>query len=363
MFGRMRLSLTICLGIAALTGCSQDRSTSSNTPPPLVRISTAPILEITPRGYPSGGTRLPDGRIVIADSWRGQIDFFDRTGKLLKSAGRPGTGPGEYGAPFVVGRCDGENIHVRDGSLFRATVIDTSGSFVRSYPADQSAFVCNGDNEFLFVRADPPQSAPQQFFPAQIQGTVFFTRGDRKPKAIIPRIFAYQPTTLGPVTRFALGADRFFVTYGFPDSQFVDVFNLKGKKIKRFATNLPTRIVTDEMYNGFMEQTVSAFEKLDARARSHAFLHQFPKPLHTPVANQLLVDPEGHLWLVRTFPGDQMTLIRVFDEDGGMMADVELPVQVQVYEVGEDYILGMVHPREQRSKVVVYNLDRSGFRR
>ena len=348
---------SFCLILAALIGCSRDHATSTpQDPPPVVRISTPPIFEVAARGYPSGATRLPDGRVAIADTWGGQIDFFDRTGKPLKSVGRRGSAPGEYATPSIVGRCDGRHIYIRDGALFRATVLDTAGSFVRSYAADQSAFVCNDENEFLFVKADPPESAGRGYLPAQIQGTVFYTKGERKAKAIIPRIFAYQPTTLGPVTRFALASDRFYVTYGFADSQFVDVFNLKGKKITRFPTHLPTRIVTDEMYNGFMQQSVAAVEKIEARVRSHAFLHQFPKPLHTPVASQLLIDPDENLWLVRSFPGDVTTLIRVFNKKGVMLADVELPVQLQVYEVGEDYLLGM-YEREGRPRVAAFAFD------
>ena len=352
----MKKSFSYYVIVTALLGCSRDNAPLSTTPPPAVHITGAPIFEATVRGYPSGATTLADGRVVTADSWTGRLEFFDRSGRLLKSVGRKGTGPGEYSTPFVLGRCDGENIYVRDGGLSRVSVVDTSGSFLRSFSADASAAVCNSENEFILVRPDVPKAPAQAWERPQIQGTVFFAKGDRKPKAVIPRMFAYEPTTMGPVSRFALGSDRFFATYGFPDSQFVDVFNFRGKKLTRFATNLPTRIVTDDMFNGYIVQSVGSFQQPEARARSHAFLRQFQKPLHAPVASQLLVDPDDNLWLVRTFPGDRTTLIRVFDKRGAMLADVELPVQMQIFEVGTDYILGM-HIRAGRPNVAMYSFD------
>ena len=353
---RMRNTFSFSLILVAQLGCTGDNATTSSHPPPVMSVTAPPEFEVSVGGYPTGAARLPDGRVVISDGWGARLEFYDSSAKPLKSAGRKGSGAGEHATPFLMGLCDRENIFVRDGAAMRVSIIDTSGTFLRSFPADPSASACNQDNEFVFVKADAPTSTPQPWERPQIQGTVFFAKGDGKPKAIIPRIFAYEPRTMGPVTRFAIGTDRFFVTYGHPDSQFVDVFNFKGRKLARFPTHLPTRIVTDEMFNGYIEQSARSFEQPDARVRSYAFLKQFEKPLHTPVASQLLTDPKDNLWLVRTFPGDRTTLIRVFDKRGVMLVDVEMPLQMHIFEVGTDYMLGM-HHRDGQRYVAMYAFD------
>ncbi|MGD2135914.1 MAG: 6-bladed beta-propeller, partial [Gemmatimonadales bacterium] len=76
--------------------------------------------------------RLPDGRVVVANGGSGELRFFDADGRYLMSAGRKGSGPGEFESlgPIVL---VGDSIAAYDWRLRRISVFDTSGAFGRSY--------------------------------------------------------------------------------------------------------------------------------------------------------------------------------------------------------------------------------------
>lgn len=63
-------------------------------------------------GKPEGLTVLGDGRIVVCDTHYHRVVYFDAEGRLLKSFGRRGTGPGEFGYPVGITRDARENLYV-----------------------------------------------------------------------------------------------------------------------------------------------------------------------------------------------------------------------------------------------------------
>lgn len=53
----------------------------------------------------------------------------------------------------------------------------------------------------------------------------------------------------------------------------------------------------------------------------------------------MVVDSEGYLWVTVSIPGDPMADIRVFNGAGVVIATVQLPGSVRLFEVGHDYVL------------------------
>lgn len=79
----------------------------------------------------SASIRLPDGRIVIANSGTSQLRIFDSTGTFIESIGRKGEGPGEFtGSMQIVSLSDSE-FAVFDQSAQRLSIFDTSGTLAR----------------------------------------------------------------------------------------------------------------------------------------------------------------------------------------------------------------------------------------
>lgn len=63
-------------------------------------------------GKPEGITVLKDGRIVVCDTHYHRIVYFDAEGKMLKTFGTHGTGPGEFIYPVGITKDDAENLYV-----------------------------------------------------------------------------------------------------------------------------------------------------------------------------------------------------------------------------------------------------------
>src|SRR3970040_2044149 len=74
-------------------------------------------------GYAAGGMRLADGGLLIADRAENSIRVLDATGKLVRSVGRTGDGPGEFQSMMWAGRCGPHSLLAsrRDGVPERAT--------------------------------------------------------------------------------------------------------------------------------------------------------------------------------------------------------------------------------------------------
>lgn len=73
------------------------------------------------------------GTIVVADQLARTVRAFDGEGRHLWSAGREGSGPGEFGHISAMASV-ADTIVVADGRLARLTVISADGEFVRTSP-------------------------------------------------------------------------------------------------------------------------------------------------------------------------------------------------------------------------------------
>jgi hypothetical protein len=80
-----------------------------------------------------GPIRLSDGRLAIANATSNEIRLYDAAGKHLRTAGRAGSGPGEYRmiAGILPGAAD--SLLVADIMLRRITVLDPEGNTAREY--------------------------------------------------------------------------------------------------------------------------------------------------------------------------------------------------------------------------------------
>ncbi len=82
---------------------------------------------------PSGAVIDPAGRLYVADQSPTVIKVFDRGGRLIRTIGRDGDGPGEFRSPIL--GIHGTSLVVFDPRLARLSVFDTAGTFLRSWPS------------------------------------------------------------------------------------------------------------------------------------------------------------------------------------------------------------------------------------
>lgn len=123
-----------------MNGCDNERAPSSEASglaewrladSPSVDIGVAEGKESDELASASGSLRLPDGRIVIANSGTSELRVFDSTGTFVKSIGRKGEGPGEFTGSLQMTAISPTEFAVFDQNAQRLSVFDTAGSLVR----------------------------------------------------------------------------------------------------------------------------------------------------------------------------------------------------------------------------------------
>lgn len=126
----------------------------------VIRLSPVPIVqvggtretideELDEYGGPISGLRLSDGRLVVADGTR--LKFFDTRGRLVSSAGRSGSGPGEFRRAGSLCRFGGDSILVWDAASRRVSIWTATGTLAREYlaPYELQTTSCLGDGSVL----------------------------------------------------------------------------------------------------------------------------------------------------------------------------------------------------------------------
>jgi len=73
--------------------------------------------------YPYGATILPDGQLVVADSYHHRLEFFTTAWDLWNRYGTPGTGDGQFVYPLGVASGPDGRLYVADASNDRVVVI------------------------------------------------------------------------------------------------------------------------------------------------------------------------------------------------------------------------------------------------
>ena len=93
-----------------------------------------------------------------------------------------------------------------------------------------------------------------------------------------------------------------------------------------------------------------------------AALEDMPLLETFPAFGRVLTDSRGHLWVEDyQLPGASPPPWTVFDPEGRVLGLMDLPPDLNVFEIGEDYLLGTASDDFGIERVQLWPLDRSGF--
>ena len=86
-----------------------------------------------------------------------------------------------------------------------------------------------------------------------------------------------------------------------------------------------------------------------------------PRVETRPPHGALYADTEGYLFVEDyVMPGDEWKGVTIFDPEGRLVGGFELPVDLQVLEVGSDYLLVRCEDELEVEYVRMYRLTRPG---
>lgn len=324
----------------------------------------------------AGAVRLDDGILVVANGGSSELRFFDTTGAAVRSTGGAGDGPGEFrglGAIFLAG----DTLLAYDVQLRRMSVFTRDGRFVRDFQLRagnslaapvgrlEDGRIVGRTTEFAAIEAgEVPEGVqrPTLHFitfdgVGQALDTVSTFPGDER--VIHMRGNAIQVLTLpfGRRPTFAARGDALIAAaQDAPEVRIVDASGATRRIIRTGAAPVP---LTPERLNARIEQlTGVAPEPLRAGMRETYRRH--PAPDHLPPYGAMLVDAAGNIWLADTEdPLVAAPAWTVFDVRGVAMARAAFPARFRPFDIGDDYVLGVLRDELDVEHVQLYVLVKS----
>jgi hypothetical protein len=327
-----------------------------------------------------GATTLRDGRIAVGNSGSSQVRIYDRDGRHLTSLGGPGEGPGESQSLDLVGLHAGDTLVVLDRRLRRISFFLPDSGFIRSVginPGEVYLLQARGlfgDGSVMvegmvFADDDPQGYArrPVAYRVLALDGSLEADLGEfpGSETMLVTRqsdhgiVDVLEDIPFGKEARVAVRSDGFY--YGSQDRYEVKSYDQTGGLARVIRLARPPRAVTETDLNQFFDREVEgAADENEARELRQRFEEAPVPPFHPAYAN-LHSDAEGFLFVEEyRLPGDPWSALTVFDPEGKLAGRLDLPEELEILEVGWDYLLGLHRDELDVEYIRVYEMTRPG---
>lgn len=319
----------------------------------------------------SGAQQISDGRVVVVDAVSCELRFFGPDGVFVELTGGKGEGPGEFDAGMT-GRCDlipspgNDSLRVFDGA--RLSLLDDRGRFSRRFPVSwpgqsvthvadvaggrvlaQSRSVVMSREEGLSTEPSTANFALLEletwnvlwegFFPGQYSYTVWVN------DTPVGRVVSSVPFDIVPDA--VLGSDGFFLTLGEDHGPEILEYDTMGRLRRIIRLAEPVLVPSPEELDKYVGFYVDRWSIADT-SRTTVFdnlrrrYEKMPLPKIMPVFARLLVDEAGWLWAeLYRFDVGQPVRWLVFGPNGEGLGSVDMPPDLEVWQIGHDFVLGV----------------------
>jgi hypothetical protein len=369
----MAIARWVLLGTGLLAGAgltsAQGKPTTITLGPALATVGAATGRSETLLSGVRGAIRV-DGKLVVLDATSQRVLFFDSSGKYVKTVGRDGEGPGEFGHPIWMGRCQDGTLLVYDARLRRSTRFSASGMLLETFA--RPAAVSTGDlplwcgpAEHSFLLSSMPQEikAGGKFsVPALVlkvrrlkvdtigeAGSQDYFQGTRSP------MFSEVPLGRAPLA--AMGRVIGVVCTNHDGA--CTVFDTAGKTLATWTAPVPTGLAVQAAdWKKALDQRLEQESRLNLRPYLRQTLSEIPQPGTFPALAAVAVDGLDRVW-VSTFEGYSSATARWLVLDprrGQILATASLPSDLRVMEIGADYIVGVRRDEDGAERVTLHTL-------
>ena len=319
-------------------------------------------------------TRLSDGRIVVVEPGSVELRVFDGTsGTHLATWGGRGEGPGEFSALESVHPLEGDSI-IAWSYLPIVTVLDSDGDYVRSIrpatPEDGSlgprfltpvAALDNG-SILASVHLESADTTVVEVWDAE--GRLLGALGAHaahSPRVRTNEFLHYE--TFGWNLKLATWGNLAIVT---PSDRYeIRAFEADGTLSRIVRMEHARRAPTGGHVEAYIEGMVSR-ASVNRRQQVRRHHRAAPVAAYFPAFSSVLGDRLGHLW-VEEFDvpgeGEEGVVWTVFDPEGHALGLIETPEGLEIYEIGEDYLLGKVEGELGVDYIQLWSLNRGDGQR
>lgn len=352
-------------------------------------------------GSVRGAMVLAGGRIAVLDQQAALVRVYSPEGVHLEDWGGRGEGPGEFNFPTSLFPYRGDSILVGELVSLGLSVFDDRGRFGRrTVPRIRAEFL-SGLRDLLAEGSVIPAESCCRFWAPLSTGAFLVSYPEMIPTtgsgmqrgtvsvAIIPdsggaaesvgdfRGGRYQPgaARTPAVYQFPLwfnmaaGLDGYFVTEG--DTYSISEYDTSGRLRRIIRLARGPRSVTDEVKAGheawLREWVLAPGAPIEGGSPEQVLQGMLdePYPATLPAFFRLHADPHGNLWAVQRRYGaggdgrsSGMLDYFVFGPEGRHLGVIELPDNLQVYQIGTDYILGKVRDELDVEYVHLYEIGK-----
>lgn len=323
-------------------------------------------------------TRLRDGRVIVANGGTHELRVFDADGVHVGTWGREGEGPSDFAELTRVETWPGDSIVAWYTGAYGMAVYDTDGNFGHTFVL-QSRESVNWDRPRLHaVRPDGTllstrdvedlDSAIVEIW--RSDGVFSASTGAHPAEEILISGEVGQGRTLRRLAysrQLITGLWGDLVVASHNSRYEIMAYRVDGSLDRVVRRDHELRSPTEADREPFVEEQLSFFEGADipeliVQAARKEF-ETVPMADFFPAFASVLGDATGHLWVEEyespreNRPG---TLWTVFDPEGHALGFVETLEGLEIYEIGEDYILGRVKDELGVESIQLWPLDRSG---
>ncbi|HEU4562503.1 MAG TPA: hypothetical protein VFS20_32030 [Longimicrobium sp.] len=314
------------------------------------------------------------GNIYVAD--RSAIRLFGPEGRLLRTIGRLGSGPGEFDWVATVGLLPGDSLYAFDMGNGRLTVF-ASGTFRVAYtsqigreqlfPAEDARLVQGGRLAVAMFQAaygsydDRETRGPRKTVvrllnaDGSLRKDSVLAVGERE-NLILHNPEAIATNPFGRTTHFAFATgDR--IVSAWSDSLKFDVHTIEGRHL---TTVRPSYAPPRRQITGHDRDSVSAALANDwvPTTAIRRALDRY-EPTTWPLLQAMLVDDQDRIWTAITGARGEPVHWIAFDMEGERVAQVDLPENTRLRVVRGSRAYAVVVDDDDVPQVVVYDLTPS----
>lgn len=396
----VRRAAAACLLIASVgSGCSPDRApgdveytTRDSSGVQLVdlhsdpyrarewaAIDTVAALRIRPDetrpetlfGNVQDALRLGDGRIAVLDRRRYQLLVFRPDGSALRTIGRRGRGPGEFRFPTRLLRARGDSIAVADGAdveVFPLGPGDPRPVRLTAAEAGHSiqaiGALANGDfltlshqsvteprvgRHLLYATlgAVAPDGTPRRTLGRHVSGVSSYRAGGADGPMETMTLFWADPAGATLPDGYVWCLSTEFECH---------VWSGTSGHIRTIRSTMVPRAVTDADLDALTASWLHGLRTRADSARTREFIRAADRMERIPVLSTLRTDARGRVWMRAYVPEGTEGPVRwlVFDATGRVRGTLGTPQGLEVFDIGDDYILGAERDADDVQHVVMY---------
>ncbi len=309
-----------------------------------------------------GALRLADGRIAVLDIERHIVQVFAPDGAFLFSRGRRGQGPGELSNPWRLIRAAGDSVGVydMDGHLELISLADGGSRRIR-VPRTRDGGMAQilgsfSGGDYLAILNEFPGRIEEGTIPLFSSLEVMTATGGRG-----SALGRYQSTqfTFRKVNGELRQVETLFwaepgmavLPSGFAWCQVAEIdcqlWSRTGEHVRTIRAAVEKTAVTDDAVDDLVAMRLGDAATAGDSVRIRNALRDADRADHMPVASLIRGDSRGRLW-IRPFLWHMEPQARwvVLEPTGAVLGTVTLPSSLEVYDIGEDYILGVDRDEE-----------------